>query len=533
MTYRTPENLIRQIMAESHAPALKIPEPERVQAAIDVLHANGATSAARKDDNTISVTAAEVNKAADILDRAIMHGAIKAKPIMVSAEAIDIPDSSHEPVEPKSEPHPPEGGQKLGEAREDETEQNQGEITPEGEVKLKPRSLNNRMQTQYKKIDEAKQLDEISYTKLKAYTSASFKQVNGCCPIDKRIERRKAGLEKAQSAKIAKVKQVAFAESVSPINTVLRVLSEGSKLRLIATHNSDCGKHSAKVYKDAEWGEHRVKFFIHGKHHEPADYHTHDVNDAHDTARSELKRLTTLNGALKEAIDSGEDLSWLHEEVEQVDEVTKGFLKNYLAKNNDHQDSLDREMDETGGLSRRNLRKGINREKGEKMAQAKIARDGRARIVAREEVAEEGNDHFLNEGFTRVGIYTTNSGHKFSLHSVDHDKGLHLLVNNRGDVVDQHRGSKEEVHEKLRAQGLTGALHESEQIDEISNYKIASYTTKAAIDMANLAHKESIARSHGDDAQAKKYSTKGNQRFRGLILAQSKIQRRDLKNNDK
>ena len=65
-------------------------------------------------------------------------------------------------------------------------------------------------------------------------------------------------------------------------------LTEG--LRLIQTYEHPSGE-KAKVYKDIEWGEHRVKFFDkEGKHLPDADYHTHDVEDAHGTAQEELKR---------------------------------------------------------------------------------------------------------------------------------------------------------------------------------------------------------------------------------------------------
>ncbi len=53
-------------------------------------------------------------------------------------------------------------------------------------------------------------------------------------------------------------------------------------LRLL--HTVGNGPRTAKVYKDAEWGEHRVKFFTDGNHHKEADYHTDDKQDAHDTA---------------------------------------------------------------------------------------------------------------------------------------------------------------------------------------------------------------------------------------------------------
>ena len=62
-------------------------------------------------------------------------------------------------------------------------------------------------------------------------------------------------------------------------------LAEG--MRIVSKHGD--GKHTAKVYKDTEWGEHRVKFFVDGKHQPDEDYHTDDVQDAKDTADAALK----------------------------------------------------------------------------------------------------------------------------------------------------------------------------------------------------------------------------------------------------
>lgn len=38
------------------------------------------------------------------------------------------------------------------------------------------------------------------------------------------------------------------------------------------------------VYRDAEWDEYLVRFYIGGKHQVEADYHTTDKRDAYDTA---------------------------------------------------------------------------------------------------------------------------------------------------------------------------------------------------------------------------------------------------------
>lgn len=59
-------------------------------------------------------------------------------------------------------------------------------------------------------------------------------------------------------------------------------------MRLVKTHVN--GPHSAKVYKNPEWEENVVKFFRNGAYQSKADYHTNDISDAHDTAKSALQR---------------------------------------------------------------------------------------------------------------------------------------------------------------------------------------------------------------------------------------------------
>lgn len=56
-------------------------------------------------------------------------------------------------------------------------------------------------------------------------------------------------------------------------------------LRLIHTHTSEDGRRSAKVYRDTEWNEYRVKHYTDGNHHVDGDYHTDDIDDAHRTAQ--------------------------------------------------------------------------------------------------------------------------------------------------------------------------------------------------------------------------------------------------------
>ena len=60
-------------------------------------------------------------------------------------------------------------------------------------------------------------------------------------------------------------------------------------------HIETLGDKTAKVYRDSEWDEYRVRLYIHGELHAGADYHTGDKADAIATAAAmvEQQRLTT------------------------------------------------------------------------------------------------------------------------------------------------------------------------------------------------------------------------------------------------
>lgn len=61
-------------------------------------------------------------------------------------------------------------------------------------------------------------------------------------------------------------------------------------MRRIAYFHTSLG-HSARVYRDSQWNEYRVKFYNpEGQHYPDADYHTDDEDDALDTARGQLAR---------------------------------------------------------------------------------------------------------------------------------------------------------------------------------------------------------------------------------------------------
>jgi len=82
---------------------------------------------------------------------------------------------------------------------------------------------------------------------------------------------------------------------------------ESTPMRLVKSHTGPKG-HVAKVYKDRDWGEYRVKFFSpEGKHFPKADYHTDDLDDAHDTAKGQLGRYKD-GGKAKGGYSNGGDV---------------------------------------------------------------------------------------------------------------------------------------------------------------------------------------------------------------------------------
>ena len=60
-------------------------------------------------------------------------------------------------------------------------------------------------------------------------------------------------------------------------------------LKLITTVTH--GKDTAKVYRDDEWSEWRVKYYKNGVYRKNADSHHGDEEDARDTARWQVERL--------------------------------------------------------------------------------------------------------------------------------------------------------------------------------------------------------------------------------------------------
>jgi len=80
---------------------------------------------------------------------------------------------------------------------------------------------------------------------------------------------------------------------------------DAPRLRLMKTHTD--GNKTAKVYKDADFGEYRVKHYVDGKHQTKADYHTDDVSDANSTAGSFLRSQRASGGRTRKNDGGGLD----------------------------------------------------------------------------------------------------------------------------------------------------------------------------------------------------------------------------------
>jgi hypothetical protein len=536
-------------------PALKTDDTARLTGAVEVLKASGVASAEIKG-NAISVTAAEVNIAANVLDAAFQHGMITVKPMLTSPEAIEMPVASNpalsvakEEVEEVAEVVAP---------KEDQTPE--AKVKEGGEIKIEPRTLRNRMENQIKKVDEeVEQIDELStdklkqvasvarekgrastlkaaikagqrkrsqpdykfageevkteetpvveevltelsYTKLKRYEKKGTSQVADAAKnnkLDSRMAKRASYVAKAKQKSTVKLKKAAFGEEASPVQKLVS-LCEALKIR--ETLHSESGDHHAKIYRDTEFGEHRVKYFPHGKHHEPADSFHSDHDDAHHTAKQELRRMDKFSGALKESTE--EQIKTLQED-KQLDELSKATLGRYIKKaSNDqaatsfvggaleHQKSVARllghDLKKTPGAlahEKKLERSSVNRHRGINRATDKLTK----------EEAEEGTLPFQDEQLDEVSSNTLKRYIKKSGANRDHHLKMDGIYTNAARKASDHdakSGSYKHAHqhsdkafnrdvgidrakEKLKSRKVS---EEVEQLDEI--VKVGTYTNK-------------------------------------------------------
>ena len=83
-------------------------------------------------------------------------------------------------------------------------------------------------------------------------------------------------------------------------------------------------------------------------------------------------------------------------------------------------------------------------------------------------------EEVVEEGLKRIGAYTTKDGAIMTMHTSENDPKHHMLVT-AGKVVASHHGTPQEFHNKLRADGISGALNES-PLNEIATSRLLLVT---------------------------------------------------------
>jgi hypothetical protein len=135
----------------------------------------------------------------------------------------------------------------------------------------------------------------------------------------------------------------------------------------------------------------------------------------------------------------------------------------------------------------------------------------------------------------KVGTYTTNAGDALKLLRSEHDPKHHMLSNAKGQVVKSFHKSTEDVHTELTTgpHKLTGALHEEEQLDELSKSTLANYMVSAGSSRASLGRKEIIASyMKKDNDEAAKHAAKNSKRFEGMLRARKRLQSEEAEQID-
>ena len=160
------------------------------------------------------------------------------------------------------------------------------------------------------KKEEVEQVDEVSASTLKSYNNKAGDKISrniwkaeGGYPLSakdrKSDDKRSKGMDMADAklggwAKVNAKEEVEVAEGDG--STV-----GSTPLKTKGKYVSADGRHVAKIRRDADWNEYRVEIHSDGKNHKPADYHTDDKEDAHDTAKAMLAH------AVKHAKPLGEE----------------------------------------------------------------------------------------------------------------------------------------------------------------------------------------------------------------------------------
>lgn len=136
-----------------------------------------------------------------------------------------------------------------------------------------------------KVAEETEQIDELSDDLKGRYVSKATDDINKKLKAPAKSGR----MQKTYRDIINRGKGI---DRVKGVKEEVEQIEEG--LRKVGEHVD--GDHSAKVYKDNDWNEHRVKFFHKGKHFgEDADAFADNKEDAMDTAKAGVEHLKKHN----------------------------------------------------------------------------------------------------------------------------------------------------------------------------------------------------------------------------------------------
>lgn len=375
------------------------------------------------------------------------------------------------------------------------------------------------------------------------------------------------GKTKAERSKMAQAAYYAAKRQ----SVTEQAISEG--LRLIRTHGT--GEKIAKVYKDTDWGEHRVKFYTDGKHHKDADYHTDDAEDAHDTAslwaksKKEVKEDTTYDAnnlasksrqvrlANNTTTYDANDLASksrqerlrtksekeVKEEFEDLQELSGETLSSYMQKSGKS----------ITDASPENKEKVLNkRNKGATMAWEK-----KKRIWKKEERKpienpkvhdlshldhDEAYDHTqVHDSIKDGDVLKLKGGHTAIMNSawptMAHGKSEVMHKFKKGVTFDNYMDGKyKKSMDKVRE---IHGLKESEDLQELSKKTLGSYISKASVDAKTRGYiAGSIEWGDGDPRHlskagrraAQSYDDKAHKRLRGIDKAVKKLTKEDVIN---
>lgn len=158
------------------------------------------------------------------------------------------------------------------------------------------------------RVDESEQLDELSKDTMKSYVDKASNDRTKQTGDERKYDNRMKGTSKAVSK--MKNEVLELEEAASP--------TAGTKL--VSKHEGKDGYH-AEIRHNKDWGEYQVHHYHNGKHlgEGPVSYHD-DKADAKETAAWCVKNNCVKDGKV------------VTEEVEQIDELSKGKMKEYVRR---------------------------------------------------------------------------------------------------------------------------------------------------------------------------------------------------------